>query len=572
MINFPYCFADENRLQQILQNLVANAIKFTSSGSVTVSAMQNAEMIDVSVADTGMGIEKSKQEVIFQEFEQADGSIAREFGGTGLGLSISKYLVELHGGKIKLESTLDKGSTFTFSIPVYSGAVSATPSSDNNWKLQHSGPIEKQNGHQAIIKRTGDNQPLKEILIVDDEPVNLKVLKNHLEHAGYGVTMAKDGHEALMHLQNGKKFHLVLLDVMMPRIPGYEVCQKIREKYLLSELPVIMVTAKNQLSDLVEGLSVGANDYINKPFSKDELLSRVKTQLQTFDIYEATGRFVPHQFIQSLGRHGITDLKRGDMVERNVHVMFSDIRDYTSLAEEMTPIDNFKFVNSLASKVGPIVKTNDGIINQYLGDTIMMLFLHKADDGVQAAIEIHRMLEGYNTNRKNKNRKLVKLGIGIHSGPLIMGIIGDSERTEAAVISDTVNTASRMEGLTKHFGVNLILSEATLDKIEDRNKFNIRFLGKVQVKGKYQPIKIYECFDVDNSEQAILKKKTLSHFTEGITAYYQKDMLKALHHFEAVYQANPADLTAFGFLHKVHSNIVNGLSEDWNGVETMHFK
>src|SRR5688500_13591546 len=157
---------------------------------------------------------------------------------------------------------------------------------------------------------------------------------------------------------------------MLTRTTGYAVCHKLREQHLLSALPVIMVTAKNQLSDLVEGLAVGANDYINKPFSKQELLSRVKTQLQTFDIYEATGRFVPHQFIQSLGRHGITDLKRGDMVERNVHVMFSDIRDYTSLAEEMTPFDNFKFVNSLASKVGPIVTQNNAIVNQYLGDTI----------------------------------------------------------------------------------------------------------------------------------------------------------------------------------------------------------
>ncbi|HUR31869.1 MAG TPA: adenylate/guanylate cyclase domain-containing protein, partial [Saprospiraceae bacterium] len=303
-----------------------------------------------------------------------------------------------------------------------------------------------------------------------------------------------------------------------------------------------------------------------------ELLARVKTQLQTFDIYEATGRFVPHQFIQSLGRHGITDLERGDMIERDVHVMFSDIRDYTSLSEDMTPKDNFKFVNSVAGKVGPLVKQHNGIINQYLGDTIMMLFLHKPDDGVRAAIDILRMIDEYSKERKSKGRKPIKLGMGIHSGPLIMGIIGDTNRTEAAVISDTVNTASRMEGLTKHFGVNFILSESTVQLLDDREKFNLRYLGKVQVKGKYHPIGIYECFDGDNNEQISLKKASSSNFREGLKAYYEKDMLNALKHFEAVYQANPADLTAFGFLHKVHGNIVNGLSEDWNGVETMHFK
>src|SRR4029453_4667567 len=119
--------------------------------------------------------------------------------------------------------------------------------------------------------------------VVDDEPVNLKVLKNHLESQGYGVTLAHDGQEALRLLDNGHRFHLVLLDVMMPRIPGYEVCQKIRERYLLTELPVIMVTAKNQVNDLVEGLGSGANDYIVKPFSKDELLARVKSQLDIFE-------------------------------------------------------------------------------------------------------------------------------------------------------------------------------------------------------------------------------------------------------------------------------------------------
>jgi hypothetical protein len=182
------------------------------------------------------------------------------------------------------------------------------------------------------------------------------------------------------------------------------------------------------------------------------------------------------------------------------------------------------------------------------------------------------MVDQYNLQRVNKNRRPIRMGIGIHSGPLIMGIIGDTDRTDAAVISDTVNTASRMEGLTKHFGVNFILSAATIEKLDDKEKFNLRYLGKVQVKGKYQPIGIYECFDGDKPEQILLKKESLHSFDLGIEAYYRKDMSNALNHFETVYKSNPADLTAFGFLRKVHDNIVNGLSEDWNGVETMHFK
>lgn len=572
--SISYCLADENRLQQIFQNLVTNAIKFTKEGTVTIDAKEVENMIVTSVSDTGIGIEKEKQELIFREFEQADGSIAREFGGTGLGLSITKYLVELHGGTIGVESESEKGSIFSFTIPVFKGDTSLIPEKDKavTGTVFERETISKRDLSKSSLPVNSNNGDRRHILVVDDEPVNLKVLKNHLEREGYHVTLASDGQEALILLAEGHPFHLVLLDVMMPRMSGYEVCQKIRERLLMSELPVIMVTAKNQVNDLVEGLGTGANDYIVKPFSKDELLARVKTQLDNYEIHEATNRFIPHEFIQTLGRKNIMDLHRGDMIEQNVHVMFSDIRDYTALAEDMTPEENFKFVNAVAGKVGPIVKKNYGMINQYLGDTIMMLFLEKADHGVQTGIEILRMIDTYNIERLEQNRKAIRLGIGMHSGPLMMGIIGDSMRTDAAVISDTVNTSSRMEGLTKHFNVNFILSEETVNKLEEREKFNLRYLGKVQAKGKFNSIDVYECFDVDTEEQIALKKSSLHLFHAGMEAYFAKDMNAARKYFDQVYQLNSSDLTAFGFLHKVHGYISKGIPAEWNGIEIMQNK
>jgi signal transduction histidine kinase/class 3 adenylate cyclase/FixJ family two-component response regulator len=558
----PYCLADENRLQQVFQNLVANAIKFTKAGEISLDAKEINGMLSISVSDTGIGIAKEKQDLIFKEFEQADGSVGREFGGTGLGLSITKYLVELHGGNISVESSPGVGSTFSFTIPLYTGEINEAAFKEKTIAspLLKREEISKAVTPVASASMIEKARHQKNILVVDDEPVNLKVFKNQLEHAGYNVTLANDGQEALSLLESGNKYQLVLLDVMMPKISGYEVCQKIREKHLSAELPVIMVTAKNQVVDLVEGFDVGANDYIVKPFSKDELLSRVKAQIENYQIHEATNRFVPHEFIRSLGHQSIMDLQRGDMVEQNVHVMFSDIRDYTSLAEDMTPSENFKFVNKLAGKVGPIVKTNHGMINQYLGDTIMMLFLQKADDGVQAGIDILHMIEDFNKKRIQKNRKPIHIGVGLHSGPLMMGIIGDSMRTDAAVISDTVNTASRMEGLTKHFNVNFILSGDTLQKIDDRERFNLRHLGKVQAKGKHQSIDVYECFDGDTAEQVRLKKATLSIFHNGLEAYFAKDMKAAQDYFDQVYQANRIDRTAFGFLHRIHNFQMNGLA------------
>jgi signal transduction histidine kinase/DNA-binding response OmpR family regulator/ligand-binding sensor domain-containing protein len=604
--NIPYCYADENRLQQILQNLIANAIKFTKEGTISIEAKQinsstpksikseehlEDSMMLIRVRDTGIGIEKEKQEVIFKEFEQADGSIAREFGGTGLGLSISKYLVELHGGRISVESEIGKGSTFSFTVPIASSAnrsngefsVPQFPQGEDRKRLlvskahdydantNESSKINFAKSAPIVATDNGDKQKRK-ILVVDDEPINLKVLKNHLEREGYLVTLATDGEEALQLIASGNTYNLILLDVMMPRMSGYEVCQKIRATHLLTELPIIMVTAKNQVNDLVEGLGFGANDYIIKPFAKDELLARVKTQLENHDLHVATNRFVPHEFIQSLGHRSILDLQRGDMAEQHVHVMFSDIRDYTTLAEDMTPRENFSFVNAIAGKVGPIVKTNNGMINQYLGDTIMMLFMQKADDGMQAGTDILRMIRQYNKERGAQLRKPIRLGIGLHSGPLMMGIIGDSLRTDAAVISDTVNTASRMEGLTKHFKVNFILSGDSLKKLNDRERFNLRYLGKVQAKGKNMLLDVYECFDGDSEEQVSFKKASLQYFHDGINSYYAKDMAGARKYFDMVYQLNPDDATAFWFLHKIHGYIHGGVPAEWTGVEVMETK
>jgi len=212
------------------------------------------------------------------------------------------------------------------------------------------------------------------------------------------------------------------------------------------------------------------------------------------------------------------------------------------------------------------------MINQYLGDTIMMLYMKKADDGVQAGIDILRMIDQYNVERNEQSRKPIRLGIGLHSGPLMMGIIGDSMRTDAAVISDTVNTASRMEGLTKHFNVNFILSEDIVQKLNDPERFHLRYLGKVQAKGKYHSIGVYECFNGDSDEQIKLKNASLLSFHAGMEAYFAKDMAAARRYFDQVYQTNPLDLTAFGFLHKIHGYITNGLPETWSGVEMMQSK
>ena len=305
--DLPPVDADENRLQQILHNLVGNAIKFTESGEIKISATERNGMIEVAVSDTGIGIPPDKFESIFQSFfqsfEQVDASISRKYGGTGLGLAITKQLVELHGGKIWVESEVGKGSTFTFSLPVsksqpeYVSEVSKSEVSKSEVaRVRQVGEIDLTPVQVASNGKTGEFK----ILVVEDNPVNQQVLANHLSQVHYAFKQAFNGEEALQYINAGEKFDLVLLDIMMPKMSGYEVCQRLRQKYLPAELPIIMVTAKDQVEDLLEGLASGANDYLAKPFSKDELLARLKTHLNLLKINTAFGRFVPREFLRYL--------------------------------------------------------------------------------------------------------------------------------------------------------------------------------------------------------------------------------------------------------------------------------
>lgn len=502
--------ADENRLQQIFHNLIGNSIKFTESGHVRVEAREKMNgkpentMIEVMVSDTGIGIPKHKRDAIFQEFEQVDGSAQREFAGTGLGLSISKRLVELHGGEMWVESEVGQGTVFHFTLPVSSSnadrvrnPVSVARSTPSRVDVRNfaskTGKIQIPINSQRLTPNFETSTV--NILIVDDEPINQQVLKNHLENENYHIQSAMNGTEALKLLNDYPHFDMILLDVMMPRMSGYEVCQKIREQYLPSELPVIMVTAKDQTHELVEGFSLGANDYLSKPFSKAEFLARLKTHLNLHQINRTTRRFVPQAFLRALGKESIVDTQLGDQRSQEVTVLFTDIRDYTSLSESMTPEENFRFVNAYAGRMGPIIQSNGGFVHQYLGDGIMAIFQNSPEDALKAALRMQETLVIYNQERISQERRPIKVGMGLHTGPLVMGIIGDQYRTEAATISDTVNTASRMEGLTKDFVANILISEESYRGISNKDDFNFRYLGKVNVKGKQKAIGVYECVE-----------------------------------------------------------------------------
>ena len=286
-------------------------------------------------------------------------------------------------------------------------------------------------------------------------------------------------------------------------------------------------------------------------------------------IYEATNRFVPVEFIKSLGHHQITDVKLGDQVEKIVTVLFSDIRDFTTLSEQMTPQENFSFVQSFSEMMGPIIGSHKGFINQYLGDAIMAIFPNNAADALAAAIEIQKALRQFNSKRRSENLAAVQIGLGLHTGPLIMGIIGDMERLDAATISDTVNTASRLESLTKYYKAGILISEAAVQQIQEPHDFHLRYLGQVQMKGKHAAIGIHECFSGNELHDFQYKLETLTAFKTGMEHYINKSFEKAGDAFQQVLEFNPGDLTAKFFLNNTIRYLHHGVPENWTGVEEM---
>jgi len=235
------------------------------------------------------------------------------------------------------------------------------------------------------------------------------------------------------------------------------------------------------------------------------------------EVSTALNKFVPMRFLNALGRDNILEVNLGDQIEQEVTVLFTDIRSFTTISEQMTPIQNFQFVKEYAEEMGPIIVRNGGFINQYLGDGIMAIFQNKPDEALQACVEMQQAVRKFNKDRESdQSFKPIKVGMGLHTGMLVMGIIGDENRQDAALISDTVNTAARLESLTKEYGTKIILSQKTMDKLENKDNFAFRYLGSSKVKGKVETITLYECINGDDQTLRDSKASYIQEFEKSV--------------------------------------------------------
>jgi class 3 adenylate cyclase len=287
---------------------------------------------------------------------------------------------------------------------------------------------------------------------------------------------------------------------------------------------------------------------------------------------EAYSRFVPNQFLEFLGKENFVDIQLGDQVQKEMSVLFSDIRGFTELSEDMTPKETFDFINHYLGYMEPVIRENNGFIDKFIGDSIMALFYVKVDDAIDAAIQMRSTLEKFNLDRIDQGKPTIDSGIGIHTGNLMLGVVGGEGRMDGTVISDAVNLASRLEGLTKIYRTSIIISEDTLIKLENPSKYNFRFLDIARVKGKKEAVYVFEVLDGEPEEVKNLKIETKGLFGKGIDLYKNKKFEEALEVFSQVVKINQLDSVAAFYINRCKRNITKGIPDDWSGIEIFDAK
>jgi len=394
------------------------------------------------------------------------------------------------------------------------------------------------------------------VLLVDDEESNIVTVGSILRSQGYTVFAAKSGEDAMAAAARGQP-DIVLLDVQMPGMNGYETARSLSTNEQTSSIPIVMVTGLTGLEDRVRALRAGAVDFLTKPVDPEELRAKVaslarlkgyndemrRRQVETHKELASKGgqlqaaldtfaRFVPLEFLQALNKADIADLKLGDHVKLDLAILFSDIRSFTALSEKMTPEQNFGFLNSYLRRMNPFIWENDGFIDKYIGDAIMALFPKGADSALSAAVAMLAHIPVYNSHRASFGYAPIRIGVGIHSGSVMLGVIGHERFMQGTAISDAVNLASRLQDLTREYGVSLIVSSHALFDLADPNRFDYRFLDKLKLRGKEEAVSVYEVFNSDEARSKEVKRKTREEFEKGVYDFHGGRFQEALTRFD----------------------------------------
>ena len=286
----------------------------------------------------------------------------------------------------------------------------------------------------------------------------------------------------------------------------------------------------------------------------------------------AAARFVPENILKMLGKEDLTEVQLSDVVRTEMAILFADIRGFTTLSEGMTPRENFEFVNDMMGRIGPEIHKEEGIIIKYLGDGLMAVFPNGVRSSLKASIEILRGVHEYNREHGLEGNKAVRFGIGLNYGSMMLGMMGEWNRIQGDVLSDAVNLGARVEGMTKKYGVELLLTHTALEALESPEEFQVRLIDRVKPKGKNVPVTVYEVFDADPIDRIAKKKATREKLHKSIALYQKQEFVKATKILSEALQQDPEDRALQLYLERCQERARLGQSSDWDGIEVLKSK
>jgi len=468
-------------------------------------------------------------------------------------------------------------------------------------------------------------------MLVDDEPANLILLEELLHLKGYATVSALSGHEALS-LARASRPDLILLDIMMPEMDGFDVCDILRKDTELQTVPVIFLTALDDDISRIKGLEMMADDYLTKPFNSRLLLAKVENILQLSQmrsqavssqfhqqVKEQSKRqiaaaweaneylsekfqlFVPEQLLERIAPQGIESIQLGNATEEELTVLFCDIRGFTAIAESQQARETFEWLNAFFTKMNECITSHGGFIDKYLGDAIMAVFDQPnshAMNAIEAAVAMQETLQEFNASRHQYNLESpVNIGTGINTGIGMIGTLGSDRRMDSTVIGDVVNTASRLENLTKIYGCQIIVSENAIvhareflngissnshskeslllkcdlemetqesiistsgataaDSHLPSNNYYYRWIDRVTPRGKQQAIEIYEIWAASCPDSEA-KQLTQGLFDKGIQGWQSERFVAALGYFQQLIEQNPADTVVSFYINRCQEKL-----------------
>ena len=491
-------YLDLEKFDKVVYNLLSNAMKFTpAGGTITVSlrsiAGPIAGSVEFRVQDTGIGIREDQLPILFERFKQAEGSANRSYEGTGLGLSLVKELVEIHRGQIQVSSVYGEGSTFAVTLPIGCDHISPENILDDQGELQVSRAVVEFADIDTELQPM-EPDPLDQldedladskgqrVLVVEDTTDLRNYVAGILRAQSYRVITARNGEEGFQMAQKYRP-HLILTDLMMPKVSGLDLIRLVRADETLRGTPIILLTAKVDDDTRLESVERGADAYLSKPFSDRLVIAEVRNLLalkekeqqmierNQYLTESVLKRFLPPSLVQRAAEGTLAlDLRPEPKM---VTVLFSDIVGFTQLSNTLRSKKVAEILNEYLTEMTRAVFKNGGTVDKFMGDAILAIYGAPEDlnpneqirRSIATARDMHASLEVLNAKWTAQGLPKLEFRCGIHQGTAVVGMFGGAERSDYTAVGPSVNIAARLQTAARPG--QILVSAAVADYLEE---------------------------------------------------------------------------------------------------------